>query len=97
MCAGYPAGKRDAHHFINRGSVPASYLEIGNRIEGDKCFYPDDDLIWCDDGNGEYGAHRDGRRSEKYARGDRAPRGRVLREPVAGFLRLPPVQEEQPS
>jgi uncharacterized cupin superfamily protein len=65
MCAGYPAGKRDAHHFINRGSVPASYLEIGNRIDGDKCFYPDDDLIWCDDGNGEYGAHRDGRRYEK--------------------------------
>ena len=65
MCAGYPAGKRDAHHFINRGNVPASYLEIGNRIEGDKCFYPDDDLIWCDDGNGEYGAHRDGRRYEK--------------------------------
>ncbi|HEY7945149.1 MAG: cupin domain-containing protein [Burkholderiales bacterium] len=62
MCAGYPAGKRDAHHFINRGSAPATYLEIGNRIAGDNAFYPDDDLMWCDAGSGEYGAHKDGRR-----------------------------------
>src|SRR5215469_4781820 len=32
MCAGYPAGSRDAHHFINRSQEPATYLEIGNRI-----------------------------------------------------------------
>jgi uncharacterized cupin superfamily protein len=62
MCAGYPAGSRDAHHFINRGDRPATYLEIGNRIEGDNAFYPDDDLMWCDDGKGQYGAHKDGRR-----------------------------------
>jgi uncharacterized cupin superfamily protein len=62
MCAGYPAGKRDAHHFINRGGEPAIYLEIGSRIPGDSSFYPDDDLMWCDDGAGEYGAHKDGRR-----------------------------------
>ena len=62
MCAGYPAGSRDAHHFVNRSDAPATYLEIGNRIEGDNAFYPDDDLMWCDDGNGAYGAHKDGRR-----------------------------------
>ncbi|HKW79646.1 MAG TPA: cupin domain-containing protein [Casimicrobiaceae bacterium] len=62
MCAGYPAGKRDAHHMINRGSAPATYLEVGNRIEGDSCFYPDDDLVYRNDGDGEYAAHRDGRR-----------------------------------
>ena len=62
MCAGYPAGKRDAHHFVNRGHEVAMYLEIGNRIAGDNAFYPDDDLMWCDDGNGEYGAHKDGQR-----------------------------------
>ena len=62
MCAGYPAGKRDAHHMINRGSAAATYLEIGNRIEGDSCFYPDDDLVYRNDGDGEYAAHRDGRR-----------------------------------
>ena len=62
MCAGYPAGARDAHHLINRGSAPATYLEIGNRIDGDNAFYPDDDLMWADDGSGVYGAHKDGRR-----------------------------------
>lgn len=62
MCAGYPAGKRDAHHFVNRSAAPAKYLEIGNRIEGDNAFYPDDDLMWCFDENGEYAAHKDGRR-----------------------------------
>src|SRR5438045_7593850 len=25
MCAGYPAGKRDAHHFVNRGTTAAVY------------------------------------------------------------------------
>ena len=62
MCAGYPAGRRDGHHFVNRGKVPATYLEIGNRIDGDNAFYPDDDLMWCEDENGEYAAHKDGRR-----------------------------------
>jgi len=62
MCAGYPAGKRDAHHFVNRSAKPVTYLEIGNRIDGDNAFYPDDDLMWANDGNGEYGAHKDGRR-----------------------------------
>ncbi|HTP46968.1 MAG TPA: cupin domain-containing protein [Casimicrobiaceae bacterium] len=61
-CAGYPAGSRDAHHFINRGDGPATYLEIGNRTDGDNAFYPDDDLMWCDDGKGVYAAHKDGRR-----------------------------------
>jgi len=60
--AGYPAGKKDAHHFVNRSDAPATYLEIGNRIEGDNAFYPDDDLMWCEDENGTYAAHKDGRR-----------------------------------
>ena len=62
ICAGYPAGSRDAHHFINRCSAPATYLEIGNRIDGDNAFYPDDDLMWVDGGDGPYGAQKDGRR-----------------------------------
>ena len=61
MCAGYPAGSKDAHHFLNRGTVPAEYLEIGNRIEGDNAFYPDDDLMWCENEKGAYPAHKDGR------------------------------------
>ena len=62
MCAGYPAGRRDAHHFINRGPGPASYLEIGNRDPGDNGFYPDDDLMWCDQGEGVYAGHKNGTR-----------------------------------
>ena len=62
MCAGYPGGSRDAHHFINRGAAPVTYLEIGNRIEGDNAFYPDDDLMWCEQESGTYAAHKDGRR-----------------------------------
>ena len=39
----------------------AGHLEIGNRDPGDNAFYPDDDLMWVDAGDGPYGAHKDGR------------------------------------
>ena len=64
MCAGYPAGARDAHHFLNRSNAPVQYLEIGNRIEGDNAFYPDDDLMWVETESGTIAAHKDGRRYE---------------------------------
>ena len=64
-CAGYPAGRRDAHHFVNRSDAPVRYLEIGSRVPGDNAFYPDDDLMWAFDENGEYAAHKDGRRYER--------------------------------
>jgi uncharacterized cupin superfamily protein len=48
MCAGFPASvdgsTGDGHQLINRGSVPAVYLEISNRAKGDQAFYPDVDL-----------------------------------------------------
>jgi uncharacterized cupin superfamily protein len=62
MCAGYAAGNRDGHHMVNRSGVPATYLEIGSRIDGDNAFYPDDDLMWCEDEAGVFAAHKDGRR-----------------------------------
>lgn len=62
MCAGYPAGNRDAHHMQNRGTKPARYLEVGNRVSGDAAFYPDDDLMWIPAEDGEHPAHKDGRR-----------------------------------
>ena len=61
-CAGYPAGKRDAHHFINRSTRPARYLEIGPRLDGDTAFYPDDDLMWIETEAGSVPAHKDGTR-----------------------------------
>ena len=65
MCAGYPAGNRDGHHMINRSEAPAQYLEIGNRIEGDNAFYPDDDLLWVETEGGTIAAHKDGKRHEQ--------------------------------
>ena len=62
QCAGYPGGKRDAHHMVNRGTVPARYLEIGSRIDGDNAFYPDDDLMWVETEDGVHAASKDGRR-----------------------------------
>ena len=62
MCAGYPGGKADGHHLINRSSRPASYLEVGSRIDADRAFYPDDDLVFVEDGVDLVFAHKDGRR-----------------------------------
>ena len=55
-------GRKDGHHFVNRSGAPATYLEIGDRAEGDNAFYPDDDLMWVEDENGVHAAHKDGRR-----------------------------------
>lgn len=62
MAAGFPAGKRDAHHFVNRSQAPARYLEIGERNARDNAFYPDDDLLWLETEEGTVAAHKDGRR-----------------------------------
>ena len=62
MCAGYPAGNADAHHFINRSPRPAKYLEMGQRPEGDVAFYPDDDLMLMPTPDGDISVHKDGRR-----------------------------------
>jgi uncharacterized cupin superfamily protein len=59
-CAGYPAGKPDGHHFVNRSGAPARYLEVGNRDTNDAPFYPDDDLAWVDDAQGGRYTHKDG-------------------------------------
>lgn len=44
MIAGFPAGAADGHHLVNRGAADATYLEIGDRTEGDDVAYPDIDL-----------------------------------------------------
>lgn len=58
QCAGYPAGKTDAHHFINRSGAPAQYLEIGSRFDDDVAHYPDDDLVWLDSETQAAGGHK---------------------------------------
>jgi uncharacterized cupin superfamily protein len=43
--AGFPAGKADGHHLINRTGRPAIYLEVGSRRDDvDQVDYPDIDM-----------------------------------------------------
>jgi uncharacterized cupin superfamily protein len=44
MCAGFPAGVADGHHLVNRGSAPARFLEVGDRLPGDTGHYSEIDL-----------------------------------------------------
>ena len=44
MVAGYPAGSGDGHQMINRSPVRAVYLEVGDRLPGDRVHYSDVDL-----------------------------------------------------
>lgn len=42
-CAGFlPSGP--AHQLINRSALPVTYIEVGDREEGDEAIYPADDL-----------------------------------------------------
>jgi uncharacterized cupin superfamily protein len=60
MCAGYPGGRADGHHLINRSDRAARYLEVGSRIDADMPAYPDDDLAWSSEL--EQYTHKDGSR-----------------------------------
>ena len=45
MAAGFPAGRADGHHLVNRSDRPVVYLEIGDRSPDDEVHYPDIDLF----------------------------------------------------
>jgi uncharacterized cupin superfamily protein len=46
MAAGFPAGKKDGHHLVNRNNCDATYLEVGTRWPGgDAADYSDIDMI----------------------------------------------------
>lgn len=53
MVAGFPAGDRNGHHLINNGEGVACYLEIGDRNGQDEVFYPDIDLLYKVNDNGD--------------------------------------------
>lgn len=61
QCAGFPAGHRDGHQLVNRGTRPAIYLEISNRDETDGAHYPDVDLCWNAPGSPGGYSRKDGR------------------------------------
>lgn len=61
MVAGFPAGRSNGHHLINKSDAVASFLEIGDRIPEDECYYPDIDMQLVSDGKGgRVFTHRDG-------------------------------------
>ena len=61
QCAGFPAGRADGHHLVNRGKEPALYLEISNRDSEDSAHYPDVDLCWnAPQSRGKF-SHKDGK------------------------------------
>jgi uncharacterized cupin superfamily protein len=41
MCAGFPKGKKDAHHLVNKSGRPVLYLEVGTNDVPDLIGYPD--------------------------------------------------------
>jgi uncharacterized cupin superfamily protein len=61
MAAGFPKNTPNGHHFINRGSKPAIYLEIGTRSDADACTYPDIDLGLRVENGKPVWLHKDGR------------------------------------
>lgn len=60
MAAGFPAGKANGHHLINRSNSVAVYLEVGDRTPEDEVTYPDDDLMAKHSPNGWVLTHKDG-------------------------------------
>ncbi|HTM76124.1 MAG TPA: cupin domain-containing protein [Devosia sp.] len=59
MCSGFKAGGL-SHHLVNRSAAPVSYLEIGDRTQGDSASYPEDDLQAVLGPAGWLFAHKDG-------------------------------------
>ena len=45
LCACFPAGSGDAHRLENRSVSVVRYLEVGNRSNGEKVCYPDEDML----------------------------------------------------
>jgi uncharacterized cupin superfamily protein len=61
-CHGLKAGTGIAHQLVNRTKENVTYLEIGDRTEGDEVEYPNDDLKATQLTNGAWAiTHKDGR------------------------------------
>jgi uncharacterized cupin superfamily protein len=61
-CYGFKAGTGIAHQLINRSQNNVTYLEVGDRIEGDEVKYPNNDLRATQLPNDQWTFyHKDGR------------------------------------
>ncbi len=60
-CYGFKAGSGISHQLINRTQKNVTYLEIGDRTEGDEVEFPNDDLKATQLPNGEWAlTHKNG-------------------------------------
>ena len=60
MVAGFPAGRPDGHHLVNKSAQGAVYLEVGTRSAMDEVSYPGIDLRFTHHGDREAFSHKDG-------------------------------------
>ena len=60
MAAGFPAGKPDGHHLINRTDMPVLYLEVGTRAGAEEARYSDIDMVGRKEGGRFVYTHKDG-------------------------------------
>jgi uncharacterized cupin superfamily protein len=60
MVVGFAAGVDNGHQFVNRGTLDAVYLEVGDRSANDVCQYPDIDLRIFDEDGEDKIVHKDG-------------------------------------
>ncbi len=54
MCAGFPAGARDGHRFVNRTDADVLLLVVGDRTAGDEVGYSDVDMQARLEADGRY-------------------------------------------
>ena len=60
MVAGFPAGRADGHHLINRSARDAVVIEVGDRMPRDEIDYSDIDMLVRWVGGEERFVHKDG-------------------------------------
>ena len=60
MVAGFPAGRRDGHHLVNRSDRPARVLEVGTRAYEDTGEYSDIDMTFEKRGRAVRFLHKSG-------------------------------------
>jgi uncharacterized cupin superfamily protein len=60
MAAGFPAGRADGHHLINKSDAPVLYLEVGTRAAREVAEYSDIDMVARRGGGAFIFTHKDG-------------------------------------
>ncbi|BBK32865.1 putative cupin superfamily protein [Stella humosa] len=58
MCAGFPAGTGNGHHFLNRSDADVLLLVVGDRTPDEEVGYPDIDMHGKTDAAGRFRYYR---------------------------------------